>query len=933
MDLAEVNVWVCLGIGTLFIGKNPEVSIMFQKTERNAVVLVTCVLSLVSQSLWAQYAGGSGTVDDPFLIATAEQMNTIGLHKEHWNKHFRQIADIDLGVYTGEQFNRIGQYGGVNFTGTFDGNGCEIRNFTCHSTRDRIAMFEALGRPGELRNIILIDPRIDCPQSTTVGALVAGLGEGIIRNCTILGGTIIGDWGVGGFVGQTWAGSGTPINIIDCHVTSEVSGNRDVGGIIGSNYGRVHNCSSSGQVTGSQYIGGLVGSNSYWAQWNTVKGEIINSYGTCRVSGTTRVGGLCGTSGSQTMITHCYATGLVTGDTLTGGLLGENSGASVSGCFWDQEISGLSVSAGGTGLATAQMQDLATYLGAGWDVEDIWVINAGDYPTLQWESASSYPQKPTPYQAEDAVIQGGLVEDTTSGYKGTGYVNLLPGAASVVEWTVPIFSPGTRTLRLRYANGTNQDAYVQISVNGVVIDSRQVFQSTGAWDAWNSTGVCAYLNNGSNAIELATVSPFAGLCLDVVEIIDGDVDLAFDRDLIASSQEADYPAAHAIDANCSTCWIAQGYPQWMEVDLGLVHVIQRTELVCTEDRAYQFKVEAKLSPDDPYTLIVDRFDNEDASTLNRPIADTFEATPARYVRLTVTGAHDCTGTEVGIAEFAVFGTAQTPAISIGTREYSTIQAAVSAASPDDVIVIRPGLYRENIQLAHKALKFTSIDPDDPAVARTTVIKGNPDQPVLTIASMTDATEVAGLTLTGGSCGLHCSWAPVTMHNCQIIGTHGNGIELTACPAYIDHCLVAANQGAGISMANSKSRFVTFGTADVVNCTFAQNADAAAMNGRLTATDSIFWLNGDGVSPQIQTDDAQITYCATDIDPRFVCLGAWTDPNDPDGEWLAGDYHLQPDSACIDAGGPSHPVGDEPEPNGGRINMGAYGGTTEAAPSE
>jgi len=38
------------------------------------------------------------------------------------------------------------------------------------------------------------------------------------------------------------------------------------------------------------------------------------------------------------------------------------------------------------------------------------------------------------------------------------------------------------------------------------------------------------------------------------------------------------------------------------------------------------------------------------------------------------------------------------------------------------------------------------------------------------------------------------------------------------------------------------------------------------------------------------------------------------------------------SPCIDAGDPNSPVGDEPEPNGGRINMGAYGGTEEASKS-
>jgi hypothetical protein len=38
------------------------------------------------------------------------------------------------------------------------------------------------------------------------------------------------------------------------------------------------------------------------------------------------------------------------------------------------------------------------------------------------------------------------------------------------------------------------------------------------------------------------------------------------------------------------------------------------------------------------------------------------------------------------------------------------------------------------------------------------------------------------------------------------------------------------------------------------------------------------------------------------------------------------------SPCIDVGDPATPAGDEPQPNGGRINMGAYGGTAEASKS-
>jgi hypothetical protein len=61
------------------------------------------------------------------------------------------------------------------------------------------------------------------------------------------------------------------------------------------------------------------------------------------------------------------------------------------------------------------------------------------------------------------------------------------------------------------------------------------------------------------------------------------------------------------------------------------------------------------------------------------------------------------------------------------------------------------------------------------------------------------------------------------------------------------------------------------------------------------------------------------------DPLFV------DPDGPDN--ILGndddDFHLQSSSLCIDAGDPSSSYDNELQPNGCRINMGAYGNTTEA----
>jgi hypothetical protein len=368
----------------------------FIKSKQKVIILINLFIWIIfNQSTLSQFAGGTGTVNDPFLIETAEQLNGIGQDQSHWDKHFKQITDIDLSVYSGDEFNIIGieGNGGENFpyTGIFDGNGYEIRNFTYESSERGVAIFECVDYPGELRNITIVNPMINCPQSPGVAALVFQLFNGIIDSCNVLGGTISGSGagGVGGLVANYWTqdspspGAGTT-KIIYCHVTANVSSaSGGVGGLVGINHGRIQKCSSSGSVSGIEKVGGLTCLNGYWGYWNTLHGEISDCYSTSNVSGTSKVGGLVGEAGASTSITNCYAIGEVTGTSEVGGLVGSGS-LTVQSSFWDTVSSGISTSRGGTGLSTAEMQNPATYQNAGWDLETIWEMQGNsDYPKLR----------------------------------------------------------------------------------------------------------------------------------------------------------------------------------------------------------------------------------------------------------------------------------------------------------------------------------------------------------------------------------------------------------------------------------------------------------------------------------------------------------------------------------------------------------------------
>jgi len=170
------------------------------------------------------------------------------------------------------------------------------------------------------------------------------------------------------------------------NVNLAVTGNQEVGGLVGSSAGTVSKSYSTGSVTGQMEVGGLVG-------WN--KGTVSNSYSRGSVTGP-RVGGLVGWNYGGT-VSNSYSIGSVTGD-IAGGLVGFGD-AIVSNSFWDRETSGMEVSYGGTGKTTAEMKDIATFSGAAWNIIAVtsgetnptytWnIIDGETYPFLSWQSVS-----------------------------------------------------------------------------------------------------------------------------------------------------------------------------------------------------------------------------------------------------------------------------------------------------------------------------------------------------------------------------------------------------------------------------------------------------------------------------------------------------------------------------------------------------------------
>ena len=312
------------------------------------------------------------------------------------------------------------------FTGNFNGQGYEIRDlFINRPDQDYVGLFAHISWTHPVENVGVVENvrvvNADVTGYYRVGVLV-GHNAGIVNNsyctCSVTSGGLY----VGGLVGYNDGGF-----VSNSYSAGNVTGTRYVGGLVGHitgartvREGTVRNCYSTSSVTGGTRVGGLAGSvladvnvsNSYFAgsvtgrRWvgglvaENYGGNLTNSYSTGNVTGSGYVGGLVALNLWGT-ISSCYSTGTVSGDGPVGGLVGQNNGGTVNNSFWDIETGGQATSDGGTGKTAAEMKNIATFSGAGWNIiavnpgmrdpSYIWnIVDGLIYPFLSWQSISQH---------------------------------------------------------------------------------------------------------------------------------------------------------------------------------------------------------------------------------------------------------------------------------------------------------------------------------------------------------------------------------------------------------------------------------------------------------------------------------------------------------------------------------------------------------------
>jgi hypothetical protein len=310
-------------------------------------------------SVAESFAGGKGTKDDPYQIATGSQLayfakrvNAEEYGEKYADTYFELTEDIDLG---GKEWTPVGEtvadliMGGHEyfvFSGNFDGNGYTIKNLTIGTetspySGDVCGLFGATS--GTIEDVVLENVSINYVGGNhssgygfRMGGALVGYSMGDIVNCTVIGldmkagsdGSYVALNSIGGLVGIQ--DGGTTVS------HSRVSG-------------KIEESTKKGNVGG--FVGTLAKGSSAKYCGADVSVEVTGNGRGIAVGGFVGIGN--GVTIDETLIENCYATGNITGAEYAGGFVGNISGLNISNCYAKGDVSNSFVGASFMGTDAA----------------------------------------------------------------------------------------------------------------------------------------------------------------------------------------------------------------------------------------------------------------------------------------------------------------------------------------------------------------------------------------------------------------------------------------------------------------------------------------------------------------------------------------------------------------------------------------------------
>jgi hypothetical protein len=211
----------------------------------------------------------------------------------------------------------------------------------------------------------------------------------------------------------------------------------------------------------------------------------------------------------------------------------------------------------------------------------------------------------------------------------------------------------------------------------------------------------------------------------------------------------------------------------------------------------------------------------------------------------------------------------------GSTDYETIGDALDEAEAGAVILVKPGVYQETIEIEADEGPLTIVG-QDPA---TTILDADGEYAAITLKS--SGNHISGLTVKGGeSHGIYIPGGNQKIDYCLIIDNGDRGVYISTMSgggsAQIDHCTIAGNKVSSVYCANREDK-------------------TTITNSILTNDNRNLAWDGDGLNLVVNNSCLFSTDAGSDVvvsgsnnirkDPRY---------KDPEN----GDYRLKPGSPCL-----------------------------------
>ena len=366
------------------------------------------------------------------------------------------------------------------FTGTFDGNGHTVTLDITASTAN-VGLFSKLAGGAVVKNVITAG------SVTTTG-----------KKCVA---------GIAGYATDN-------VKIENCKNTASITGNKNVGGILGEAYNNeesisvgIKNCANEGAVNGTgSAVGGIVGKMEG-------QNSIIDCYNRGNITGFNNYAGIVGQSTGALVATikNCYSVGAVTayGASTNAGyaLIGGGKNYALTNCYAIEQ-DGLNLAYKGTNATTEacdlksaddmKSAEFAATLGSAFQ------YNVGGYPTLKDPepvveknvvSISVKSAKTTCYTGDELELSVTVTYDDnsseviTKGFTVAGFDNTAPGKQMVTV----TYKEKTDSIEIEVIKKPEFDDFFAGIVNSVEVTNDATYPYVV--DMTDSDGLCLRSSN------------------------------------------------------------------------------------------------------------------------------------------------------------------------------------------------------------------------------------------------------------------------------------------------------------------------------------------------------------------------------------------------------------------------------------------------------